>query len=421
MTHLCITGGRPLTGSAPVQGSKNVFLHLAAASLLSDRPVQLRNVPRITDTEVVADIINTVGAHVSLDGDTMSVQADALAKSAIPPDLGGRIRPTACFAAALLARTGRAIFPNPGGDAFTARHIDLHLEAMRAAGAQVRTVNGIVTARTGGLRGFDFDCSTAGGFGPSLGATVTALFLAASAAGESRLTSVSEEPEVDATVTLLRRMGVPIQAEGSALLVEGCDRFAPASARVPADRMAAGTLLLAGTITGGRAHVTGLDLEDLPRGFIDSFAEAGVKLTQAADAVRTEPSALCPVTVETSVHPGYPTDLQPQLVALLTQAPGVSHVVERVYTHRATHVPGLVAMGADVTARGQELRITGPSTLRGTTVHGKDIRAATALLLAALAAEGTTTLYGVAHLRRGYEDLAGALAALGADITEEDQ
>ena len=421
MTHLRIRGRRPLAGSARVQGSKNVFLHLAAAALLSAQLVQLRNVPRITDTGVVTDIIGSSGARVSLDGTTMSVHAADIATGVIPPDLGGRIRPTACFGAALLARTGRAVFPTPGGDAFAVRRIDLHLEAMRAAGAEVRTANGIVTARTRtGLRGFAFDCTTEGGFGPSLGATVTALLLAASARGESRLTSPSEEPEVGATVALLRRMGVPIEAENSALLVEGCDQLTSAAACVPADRMATGTLLLAGAITGGRVEVEGATLDDLPQGFVDTLADAGLKLTQGADTVCADRSGLCPVTVETGVHPGYPTDLQPQLVALLTQAPGTSRVLERIYTQRATHVPSLVALGADVTARGQELAITGLSRLRGTTVHGNDIRAAAALVLAALAAEGTTAIYGVRHLRRGYEDLPGTLGALGADITEED-
>ncbi|WP_255647085.1 UDP-N-acetylglucosamine 1-carboxyvinyltransferase [Nocardiopsis sp. MT53] len=404
-----------------MQGSKNVFLHLASAALLSAHPVRLHNVPRITDTGVVADIIGAAGAQVSFDGAGMDVHAADVTSGVIPPDLGGMIRPTACFGAALLARTGRAVFPMPGGDAFAVRRIDLHLEAMRAAGAEVRTANGIVSARIRtGLCGFSFDCTTPGGFGPSLGATVTALLLAASARGESRVVSPSGEPEVHATAELLRRMGVPIEAENGVLLVEGRDRLAPAAARVPADRMAAGTLLLAGAITNGRVEVEDPTLDSLPRGFVDTLADVGLKLTRGIGTIRTTPSDLHPVTVETGVHPGYPTDLQPQLVALLTQTPGTSRVLERIYAQRATHVPGLVALGADVTARGQELTITGRSRLRGTTVHGDDIRAATALVLAALAARGTTRVYGVRHLRRGYEDLADTLGALGADITEED-
>lgn len=420
MTHLRITGGRPLTGLVRVQGSKNIFLHLAAAALLSDRPVQLRGVPRITDTGVVAGIIDAVGAWVTVEGTTMSVHADDVRTGIISTELGAAIRPTACFGAALLARTGRAVFPPPGGDAFAVRRIDLHLEAMRAAGADVRVTNGIVTARTEGLRGFTFDCTTEGGFGPSLGATVTALLLAATARGESRVTSPSGEPEVAAVVALLRRMGVAIATDNGTLLVEGRDDFAPAAVRVPGDRMAAGTLLLAGAITAGDVEVKGVVLEDLPQGFTDILADAGVKLIAGPGSVRADLSYLRPVTVETGVHPGYPTDLQPQLVALLTQAPGTSRVLERIYTHRATHISGLVAMGATITAHGQELTITGPSRLRAATVHGEDIRAATALVLAALATGGTTTLTGVAHLRRGYEDLAATLGALGADITEED-
>ncbi|GAB3488852.1 UDP-N-acetylglucosamine 1-carboxyvinyltransferase [Nocardiopsis coralliicola] len=419
MTHLRITGGRPLTGSVPVQGSKNVFLHLAAASLLSDRPVHLSNVPQITDTEVVADIINTAGARVSVHGDTMSVQAGALSKSMIPPDLGGRIRPTACFGAALLARTGHTTFPPPGGDAFAVRRIDRHLETMRAAGAEVRADRQAITASADLLRGFDVDCATPGGYGPSLGATVTALLLAAAARGESRITSPSEEPEVDSTVEMLCRMGVPIEADTNALLVQGRDRIGGAAARVPADRMAAGTLMLAGAITGGRIDVTGAALSDLPHGFIDALAAAGVKLAPLHGSVRAERADLRPIAIATGVHPGYPTDLQPQLCAVLTQAPGVSAVTETVYDQRETHAAGLASLGADVTARGRELVISGPSPLRGATVAGGDIRAATALVLAALAAEGTTHVYGMSHLRRGYEDLPRTLRALGADIEEE--
>ncbi|WP_431872752.1 UDP-N-acetylglucosamine 1-carboxyvinyltransferase [Nocardiopsis eucommiae] len=420
MTHLRIAGGRPLSGSVPVQGSKNVFLHLAAAALLSARPVRLCNVPRISDTGVVADILTAVGTQILLEGTTLIVHADDIRTSVIPHGLGSKIRPTLCFGAALLSRTGQVILPTPGGDAFAVRHVDLHLRAMRAAGAEVRVIGGTVTAYARVLRGFDFDCSTVGGFGPSLGATVTALLLAASARGESRLTSPSGEPEVRATVELLRRMGVQIEEAGAALLVEGRDRLSPATARVPSDRMAAGTLLLAGAITKGQVEVTGVDLHVLPRGFIDALDRSRTRVASGHDRVRVEPSALCPVIVETGVHPGFPTDLQPQLVALLTQASGTSRVVERVYTRRDSHLPGLVALGADISLSGPELRISGPSRLRGTTVHGEDIRAATALLLAAVAAEGTTTLHGVSHLRRGYEDLAGVLGALGADITEED-
>ncbi|MEV2278371.1 UDP-N-acetylglucosamine 1-carboxyvinyltransferase [Nocardiopsis sp. NPDC049922] len=419
MKRLLITGGVPLSGRVHVQGSKNVFLHLAATSLLAPEPVHLLNVPNITDTGVCVDIARELGAHAAFMGTVLTTRADTLRVRTIPNHLGTRIRPTACFGAAVLARTGATTFPLPGGDAFAERLIDRHLAAMRAAGAEVEVRGGFVHARAPRLVGFTFDATT--DYGPSLGATVSALLLAATARGTSRITGASVEPEVGHTVELLRRLGAVVHWTGSDVVeIEGCSALSGTTYEVPPDRMVAGTYAIAGAITDGRIDLHGVSMHDFPAGFLDVVEAAGIAFASVPDGVRAIRGELAPVKVETGPHPGYPTDAQPQLCALLTQAPGTSTVVERVYTHRATHVPGLAAMGAGVDVVGRCVTILGPRALSGATVRGTDIRAAAALVVAALAARGRTELLGVEHLRRGYENLTGTLRALGAPIIEED-
>ncbi|MFW5421030.1 UDP-N-acetylglucosamine 1-carboxyvinyltransferase [Nocardiopsis sp. CNT-189] len=365
-------------------------------------------------------IARTARADVHRHGDTLVVDAYPLARGTVPARLGRAIRPTACLAAALLARTGHARFPAPGGDAFTDRGIGKHLDAMRAAGAEVHRKGGTIRAALGGRpRAFAFDASTS--YGPSLGATVTALLLAATANGASTITGASGEPEVVHTAEMLREQGAQIiRRRPGVLAVYGVEELVGGSYRVPPDRMAAGTLAIAAAITGGSLHLRNAGTDLLPEGFRRATEQAGVVLTGTRTGMTVQRGMLRPAQVATGVHPGYPTDLQPQLCALLTQAPGTSTVTETVYDQRATHVPGLARLGARIRAAGPVLTICGPAPLRGASVHGSDIRAATALLLAALTAEGTTALTGIEHLRRGYEDLPAALQHLGARIRYEE-
>ncbi|MDA2809620.1 UDP-N-acetylglucosamine 1-carboxyvinyltransferase [Nocardiopsis sp. RSe5-2] len=421
MRRLLITGETSLAGRIHVQGSKNVFLHLAAASLLASRPVRLRNAPAITDTRVCVEIARALGAHAEVADAAMTTHAADLRTTEIPGGLGTLIRPTACFGAAVLARTGAVTFPFPGGDAFAERLIDRHLAAMQAVGAEIRVSDGFVHARARRLAGFTFDAST-DGHGPSLGATISALLLGAMASGASRISGASVEPEVEHTVGLLRCLGVPVSWEGTSTLeVEGRPPANGATYTVPPDRMVAGTYAIAAAMTEGRIDLAGVALSDFPTGFLKVAATAGLDLAQVPHGIRATRSEPAPVEFETGPHPEYPTDLQPQLCALLTQAPGTSKVAERVYSRRATHIPGLASMGADIRAVGDHLTIVGPRTLSGATVRGTDIRAAAALVLAALAASGRTELAGVEHLYRGYENLPGTLRSLGAAVMEHSQ
>ncbi|MFF4927122.1 UDP-N-acetylglucosamine 1-carboxyvinyltransferase [Kitasatospora sp. NPDC001261] len=417
---LRITGGRPLHGSTTVQGSKNIALHLYAAAILADQPLTLTGAPAILDTGVCAEILHRTGTHATVtDGEFETRPADSYFP-VIPDDLGRRIRTTAVMAAALLTRCGKVTFPLPGGDAFCARYIDLHLAAMEAAGADVEVNRGRVRARFPGSKRLPFITTVSTRkWGPSLGATVTAMLLAARTPGTSSIHGPSIEPEVTVTAELLARSGVGITWQGTeALHVTGTDLIAGGVFPVPFDRLEAATLALAAAITGGTVHLDAFPPSGFPAGLVSVFADTGILLTaERAGTTVAVPAGLRAVEAATGPHPGYPTDVQPQLTAALTQASGTSRIDERIYSRRNSHLTALQQFGAVVNADGPVITVEGPSRLLAADVAGEDIRAVTALVLAALAAEGTSTIRGMYHLRRGYGDLLAKLSALGADLT----
>ncbi|WP_327678692.1 UDP-N-acetylglucosamine 1-carboxyvinyltransferase [Kitasatospora sp. NBC_00458] len=414
-----ITGGRPLTGTATVQGSKNIALHLYAAAILADDPLTLVGAPEILDTGVVADILHRTGTRTTVVGPEFTTRPADSYFPVVPDDLGRLIRTTAVMAGALLARAGKVTFPLPGGDAFCARYIDRHLAAMVAAGAEVEVDRGRVRARFTGKRlPFVTDAETRA-WGPSLGATVTAMLLAARIPGTSAILNPSIEPEVTHTAALLSQAGVGIEWRGrNALNITGTDRIQGGVFTVPPDRLEAATLALAAAITGGTVHLDGFPAAAFPDGLVSVFADAGIRLDPVDGGTTVSvPAGPRAVQTATGPHPGFPTDVQPQLTAFLTQAEGASRIEERIYTRRDTHLPALAAFGATVNASGSVITVRGRSALAATDVAGEDIRAATALVIAALAAEGTSTIRGMYHLRRGYGSLLPKLAALGADLT----
>jgi len=419
-----VTGRTPLIGTVPVQGSKNIALHLYAAAQLADEPLTLSGAPEILDTRVCAEILNRTGTPAKVTSDLFETAPGGTRHPVIPDALGRRIRTTSVMAAALLTRTGEVTFPTPGGDAFCHRLIDRHLAAMEAAGANVEVVSGRVRARlsSGSRLPFITDAATAK-WGPSLGATVTGLLLAARVRGTSSILNPSVEPEVRVTAQLLAAGGVGIEWEGAAALrVTGTDRITGGTFPVPPDRLEAATLGLAGAITGGLVHLDRFTPGSFPDGLLAVFADAGTEVTSVAGgtAIRC-PAGPRPVHLTTGPHPGFPTDVQPQLTAFLTQAVGTSRIEERIYPERGTHLGPLRKFGATVNADGPVITVRGRSPLIAADVTGEDIRAVSALLIAALAAEGTSTIRGMYHLRRGYGSLLPKLAALGANLTISDQ
>ncbi|GAA4221598.1 UDP-N-acetylglucosamine 1-carboxyvinyltransferase [Streptosporangium album] len=418
-TVVRVAGGRPLSGRIPVQGSKNIALHLYAATLLADAPVVLAAAPDIIDTGVCAQILTYTGAHVAVDGGRFAVTPAAAPCPVIHPELGRRVRTTVVLAAAVLARTGQVTFPYPGGDAFCPRLIDRHLAAMQAAGAEVLADATTISARCGphGVRAFTVDVDTP--YGPSLGATVTAMLLAARAPGTSLITHPSIEPEVTETARFLTERGALIHFTGQGLHVSGSDWITGGDFTVAGDRIEAATMIMAAASTGGSIHLDGITASAFPNGLTEALSAAGISLTDdASGGVRAQLNGpLQAIDAATGPHPALPTDTAPQLAAMLTQAHGSSLITERVYPSRNTHIAGLRAFGADISSTGPVIGLRGPIRLRPATAAAEDIRAVTALLIAALAAEGTSTIRGVYHLRRGYGHLLANLAALGADIT----
>ncbi|MFF7250748.1 UDP-N-acetylglucosamine 1-carboxyvinyltransferase [Embleya sp. NPDC008237] len=415
---LRITGGTPLTGTTTIQGSKNIALHLYAAALACDGPTVLRNVPGIIDTDVCAAILRHTGAEAGHTDGEFRVTPTGRPIAEIHPTLGARVRITTILGAAVLARAGRVSMPRPGGDAFCPRLIDRHLAAMTEVGATViddgHTIRAVLGPR--GLRPFRVDVNTP--YGPSMGATVTALLLAARAPGSSLITHPSVEPEVVNTAAFLAAAGANIDWAEEGLHVTGTDRLTGGAHTIPGDRIEAATWAMACAATSGRVLLDGITLADLPTGLTTPLREAGVTLTDLHHAVAVlAPDRLLPVTAHTGPHPGLPTDTQPQLTAMLTQAHGTSTVTEAIYPRRDSHVTGLRAFDADVTTDGPHIRVRGPARLHPADVHGDDIRAATAYLIAALTADGTSTIRGIHHLRRGYQRLLPTLAALGAHAT----
>ncbi|MCK8680161.1 UDP-N-acetylglucosamine 1-carboxyvinyltransferase [Streptomyces lichenis] len=415
-----VTGGKALSGDYQVQGGKNIALHLYAAALLADEAVTLRDAPAILDTEVCVRLLRHTGTGASFDGQDFTVVPSAAPLPVVHPEAGRLIRTTAVLGAALLAKTGLVEFPHPGGDAFCPRLIDRHLAAMQAAGAEVLVSEEGVRAFLGhrGVRPFTVDVGTP--YGPSLGATVTALLLAACCPRTSLITNPSVEPEVIEVARFLADRGVAVCRDAAGLHVTGTGHIGGGAFPVLGDRIEAATVAMAAVATGGRVTLRGVTLRDLPSGLVSALTAVGVLFSPGQNALDVRPGrSLSAIQTLTGPHPGLPTDTAPQLAALLTQAAGTSVIHERVYPRRDSHVAPLRAFGARVGSTGPLVSVEGASCLRAAEVEAADIRAGAALLIAALVADGTSVIRGLRHLRRGYGHLLRGLATLGAEITTE--
>src|SRR3954463_13055458 len=412
MDAIEITGGKPLRGEVQVSGSKNATLPQIAAALLAEGPSVFRGVPDLADIRTLGHLLDNMGAETYREGNTFHVDAAGVSHPGAPYDLVKTMRASVLVLGPLVARFRRAKVSLPGGCAIGARPIDQHLKGLAALGAQIELKHGYVVATAKKLRGATilFDLPTVTG-------TENLMMAAALADGQTVLENCAREPEVVALADALNAMGARIRGAGSSITtIDGVRSLRPMDLQVIPDRIEAGTLLAAAMITGGDVLIRGARADDLEAA-LSKMREAGARITAEGSALRiVAPERPEAVDFITAPFPGFPTDLQAQLMACLAVAKGASRVVETVFENRFMHVQELVRMGADVAIDGHTAVVRGVPRLSGAPVMATDLRASASLVLAGLRAEGTTFVHRVYHLDRGYESLELKLAALGASI-----
>jgi UDP-N-acetylglucosamine 1-carboxyvinyltransferase len=415
MDRLIIRGGKRIEGSVQVSGAKNAALPQIAAALLSSEPLELTNIPAVADVDTMLSMMREFGVVATRgSGRLLTLDASDAHNAEAPYDLVRRMRASILVLAPLLVRFGTARVSMPGGCAIGARPIDLHLKALEALGAEVRMDSGYIHARLkeGGVRGGRVMLSS-----PSVGASETALMAASLARGETEILNAARDPEVYDLAQCLIAMGAQIEGAGThRVVVQGVDALHRARHDLISDRIEAGTYAVAAAITGGHLEILGAHLEHL--GSVGAFLEsAGVQIwptDRGLMVTRTGP--LRAVDVTTEPYPGFPSDLQAQFMALMTIAAGASVIRETIFEGRFMHVPELGRLGANISLQGSTALVRGVERLHGAEVMATDLRASVSLVLAALVAEGETTVHRIYHLDRGYELLDHKLVQCGADI-----
>ncbi|HUZ19717.1 MAG TPA: UDP-N-acetylglucosamine 1-carboxyvinyltransferase [Acidimicrobiales bacterium] len=417
MDHFLVRPSGPLRGEVTVQGAKNSALKLMAASLLAEGTTRLRNVPHITDVAIMADMLRALGASVERDaGGDLLVDAPADLVPVAPYELVERMRASIVVLGPLLARQGRARLSLPGGDDFGHRPIDFHLRAFGELGVEFTTEHGYVEGRCDRLVGARIVLEY-----PSHTTTDNVLMAAVLAKGTTLIENAAREPEIEDLASLLRSMGARIEGDGTSRIeVEGVDELHPGDHVTVPDRVEAATFLTATALAGGEVHVRGARHEHMDM-LLDKLAATGMEPEVTATGILARAAGRpAPVDVATLPYPGVATDYKPLLVTLLSVASGVSIVSENLFAGRFRYVDGLCRMGADIRTEGHHAVIRGVERLSGARVRAPDIRGGAALVLAGLVADGETTVAGARHVERGYEDFAGKLRRLGADVTRID-
>jgi UDP-N-acetylglucosamine 1-carboxyvinyltransferase len=424
MDRIRINGGRRLNGSIPISGAKNAALPLMIASLLTDEVLVLENVPRLADVNLLQRILSNHGVDITVngkrvgetqyDGQTLNVSAANIIDTTAPYELVSRMRASFWVIAPLLARMGQARVSMPGGCAIGTRPVDLLLMALSNLGAEIEIDRGYVIARAeNGLKGgtVTFPKNTVSG-------THVAVMAAALARGTTVIENAAREPEIRDVAECLNKMGARISGAGTQrIVIEGVAKLKGARHRVLPDRIETGTYAMAVAMTGGDVLLENARPE-LLEAALDVLAHVGVEVTptNAGMRVARNGKGIAPVEVTTSPFPGFPTDLQAQLMALMTKAKGTSRITETIFENRFMHVQELVRLGARISLDGECASIEGVETLTGAPVMATDLRASVSLVIAALAAEGETTVHRVYHLDRGFERLEDKLSACGAAI-----
>ncbi len=416
MEKIVIRGGRTLDGTVHVAGAKNAVLPIMTAFLLAPGTSTLTRVPCLNDVETMAELLRSLGVDVHRDAASLTVDASSITAHEAHYKLVSRMRASFYVLGPLLARLGRARVSLPGGCAWGPRPVDLHLRGLEALGATIDVDHGYVVAEAERLRGTHFHFETS-----SVGATAQLLMASVLAEGQTVLTNCAIEPEVVALGQCLRAMGGEIRGLGTkTLTIDGVAELRPVTFQNIPDRIEAGTYVIAGAMAGGRVRVADVNPEHLAA-LVALLRSMDVQITESDDAIEVRgcgrPRAH---DVITEVFPGFPTDLQAQIMAFLTRADGTSVITETIYSDRFAHVDELVRLGADITIDGSSAVVVGVPELSGAYVRSKDLRASASLVLAALVAEGETHVTHVHHLDRGYEGMVDKLCGLGAEIRREE-
>ena len=411
-----VNGNGPLKGEIHVGGAKNAALPILAATLLTDEKVVLRNVPDLSDMRFMLEILRHVGADTTQpEPGVWEIKAEAITHIA-PYELVRKMRASVCLLGPLISRLRKAEVSIPGGCVIGPRPIDLHIKGLKKLNCKVDISNGYVHVDASNIKGGPIFLG--GRNGSTVTGTANIVMAAVLAPGTTRLECAACEPEVVDLCEMLVKMGAQIEGIGSPeLTIIGSKKLHGCEHSIVADRIEAGTFVIAGAMTRGDVIVRGV-APKLLGAFLDKLEEAGLPMELGADYIRVMPyeGSLKPVDAITLPYPGYPTDLQAQLGALMTQTEGLSIITERIYPHRFMHVPELQRMGADISIEGPSAIIKGASQLSGAPVMASDLRASAALILAALASEGESWIQRIYHLDRGYERFENKLVAIGAQI-----
>ena len=425
MDRIRVVGGRPLHGTIPISGAKNAALPLMIASILTDEPLTLENLPRLADVSSLVRNLGNHGVDYSINGkrvgeeatagQTVHLRAESIVDTTAPYDLVSTMRASFWVLGPLLARMGEARVSLPGGCAIGTRPVDLLLMALERLGATVDIESGYVVAKAppGGLRGAEIDFPKV-----TVGGTHTALMAAVLANGTTVIRNAACEPEIADLAACLGKMGARIKGAGTSTIeVEGVSRLGGARHAVLPDRIETGTYAMAVAMAGGDVMLEGAR-PDLLQQALDVLVEAGARITPTNEGIRVQRNGagISAVDVATAPFPGFPTDLQAQFMALMTKAKGSSRITETIFENRFMHVSELARLGAQIRLDGDTAMVDGVGTLTGAPVMATDLRASVSLVIAALAAEGETMVSRVYHLDRGFENLERKLGACGASV-----
>lgn len=418
MSRLVITGGQKLKGEIAVDGSKNAVLPILAATVLNGGINVIKNCPGLKDVHIMIEILKKIGCNVNVDGNTVIIDSSTINSTIVPEEFAIEMRSSIVFLGPILSRFGRVTVGHPGGCDIGPRPIDLHLKALKKMGTRIQDVkSGVIFCDAEKLKGSDIHLDY-----PSVGATENIMMAAVFAEGDTYIRNAAKEPEIIDLQNFLKKLGVKVSGAGTSVIsIQGGNkRLESVEHTISFDRIVAGTYMVASAITGGSVTLKGITPEHI-NSIISNLRDTGCRINLKKNELHISGPARPKAVdiIRTLPYPGFPTDMQAQMVALLSIARGTSIVVETIFENRFMHVEELQRMGADIKLEGRLAVIKGNRKLRGANVTARDLRGGASLILAGLAAEGETCVYGIKHVDRGYDSIETKLAQIGAIIRRE--